>query len=304
MTFSLAHLPAFLSLLLALMVPAVLSPALADTPVQVEVELEYRYDLARPMLDLINDFRAGSEAWAWSPDDSEQVYYDNLKPLEYDYGLEQVAMQRAAECAVHYDHTRPDGTSCFTVYPSAGCGENIAAGYRTTKAVFTAWQEDDEPFGGQGHRRNMLSRSLGYIGIGCVYADGTYYWCQAFCSRATCESGTALTGPAIVDATVEMLRADGMTDLCAEVEVLKIPEGGTEGLPAVTGRSGGWGRIRMTVLDPPWVPDNSSIISVDGGFLTAVTPGITTLTVDIGETLDLDAVSLSRKQIRNESTCR
>ena len=38
--------------------------------------------------------------------------------LKYDYELERVAMQRAAEIALSYGHTRPDDSGCFTAYPS------------------------------------------------------------------------------------------------------------------------------------------------------------------------------------------
>ncbi len=160
------------------MIILALSVGMADgAKLQVEVELTYRYDLVRPMLDMINDFRTGDDAWAWNSEDTEKIYYTGMEPLEYDYGLERIAMQRAAECAVHYDHTRPDGTICFEIYPKyGGCGENIAAGYTTTKSVFVAWREDNYPYSGQGHRRNMLSSYLQYVGIGCVYAQGTYFW--------------------------------------------------------------------------------------------------------------------------------
>ena len=33
---------------------------------------------------------------------------------------------------------------------------------------------------GQGHRRNMLGKDFGAVGIACAYIDGRYYWVQEF----------------------------------------------------------------------------------------------------------------------------
>lgn len=105
--------------------------------------------------------------------------------LEYDYELERVAMQRAAEIALSYDHTRPNGKACFTAYPSGyrGMGENIAAGYGSAAEVFDGWKEENEFYAGQGHRRNMLSAKFKAVGIGHVVYQGCHYWVQEFGDR-------------------------------------------------------------------------------------------------------------------------
>lgn len=58
-------------------------------------------------------------------------------PLIMNKYLQEAAMQRAAECAFNFDHTRPDGTKCYTAFPNSGYarGENIAAGYSTGTAL-------------------------------------------------------------------------------------------------------------------------------------------------------------------------
>ena len=71
------------------------------------------------MLDMVNQFRAGqtdSEPCYWDPSDNYPIYRYDLSPLQYSYELEQIALQRAAEIAITYDHTRPDGTTCWTAY--------------------------------------------------------------------------------------------------------------------------------------------------------------------------------------------
>lgn len=66
------------------------------------------------MLDDINAFRTGGDAWYWNSSDSQKIQTGKLSPLAYSYDLEKVAMQRAAEIALTFEHTRPDGSSCFT----------------------------------------------------------------------------------------------------------------------------------------------------------------------------------------------
>ena len=91
-------------------------------------------------------------------------------------------MKRAVEIALSYDHTRPNGTKCFTAYPSGYMaeGENIAAGYMSAAEVFNGWKEENESYAGQGHRRNMLSSNFKAVGIGHVVYQGCHYWVQEF----------------------------------------------------------------------------------------------------------------------------
>lgn len=152
-----------------------------------KMETKYDQTESRKMLDLVNDFRTGSEAWAWNEDNTKKVKYENLGKLTYDYGLEKVAMQRAAEIAIIFAHERPNGKSCFTAYKLKGtCGENIAVDcdddYRN---IFGLWKEDKEDYYGQGHRRNMLNADFKYIGIACAYVGDISFWVQEFNSVPT-----------------------------------------------------------------------------------------------------------------------
>ena len=62
---------------------------------------------------------------------------------------------------------RPDGTQCFSAFPQGLLkeGENIAYGYTTAKDVTEAWKETNDPYDGQGHRRNMLDVDFNWVGI-------------------------------------------------------------------------------------------------------------------------------------------
>ena len=100
-----------------------------------------------------------------------------LKTLALDDKLCQAANVRAKEIAEYFSHTRPDGTTCFTVlddfsiqYWSAG--ENIAIGYPNSASVMSGWM------GSPGHKANILTSSFTKIGVG--YDPVTRAWVQIF----------------------------------------------------------------------------------------------------------------------------
>ncbi|MCD7832956.1 MAG: CAP domain-containing protein [Lachnospiraceae bacterium] len=145
------------------------------------ITVTYGQTEARSILAMVNEFRQNDDAWFWNPDNTTKTTRKNLSKLTYDYDLEQIAMQRAAEIAVSFSHTRPNGTSCFTaysefVYTSTVRGENIARGQKTAERAFLGWLEESKDYSGQGHRRLMLSTSANAIGIAHVTYNGVDYW--------------------------------------------------------------------------------------------------------------------------------
>ena len=185
---NLQHLWICFAMFLFLAVPFNVKAETETTPVSISVK--YGQTEARTILEMINEARTDSNyAWYWNKDDTTKTYCENLQPLQYDYDLERAAMQRAAEIAVIYDHRRPDNRDTFTVYGEnlvtsyTRMGENIAAGYETAVSVNYGWRDYDEPYGGQGHRRNMLSDKFNCVGIGHVYYGGTDYWVENFAYR-------------------------------------------------------------------------------------------------------------------------
>ena len=131
--------------------------------IPVNISAKYGQTEARTILDMINEARTNSEyAWYWHMDDTTKTYCTDLKELKYDYDLERVAMKRAAEIALSYTHERPAGGYAWETYSQENikcnyAGENIAAGQNKASEANFSWREDNEPYGGQGHRRNMLS---------------------------------------------------------------------------------------------------------------------------------------------------
>ena len=138
----------------------------------------------RSCFNLVNEFRTGNEAYYWNSDNRTKTnLVGKLGKLTLDEGLCRAAQIRANEIATSFSHTRPNGTSCFTVFEECSLsyqkkGENIAAGSREGSRTFIQWKEDDEDYMGQGHRRNMLG-DFTKIGIAYVHKPSStykYYW--------------------------------------------------------------------------------------------------------------------------------
>lgn len=104
-----------------------------------------------------------------------------LSPLILDDSLNLAASIRALEMgwSRKFDHTRPNGTMCFSVIDELGIGyyvvgENIASGYTDAASVSNGWKNSP------GHYANMISSDFGKIGVGLANINGTYYWVQLF----------------------------------------------------------------------------------------------------------------------------
>jgi len=254
--------------------------------VNAKVRVQYGQSEARSMLSMINDFRTGADAWAWNEDNTEKIKY-NSAPLVYDYELEKAAMLRAAEIAVSYSHTRPNGQMCFTAYTGNRRGENIAAGYKTAASVFQAWQETNEKYNGQGHRRNMLN-NFEAVGIGHVYYNGYHYWVQEFRSPAGSTSATAANDSETL-VELELLRsAITNVSLTPSVKSLTLSSGGTADLPKLTisiRMSGSWPSNTEKQIELPysWKVTDEGCASVAGGKIVGKKAGSTELTVTVLE---------------------
>ncbi len=108
---------------------------------------------------------------------NEQRAKAGLQPLVYDRTLTNAAMMRSAEMRAnnYFEHARPDGRSCFTVFDEYGVnwtsvGENIALNQRSPKQVVDAWMNSP------GHRANIMKPGYRRIGVGF----DNYYWTQLF----------------------------------------------------------------------------------------------------------------------------
>lgn len=262
--------------------------------IPVNISVEYGQTEARTILDMINEARTNSEyTWYWNKDDTTKTYCTDLKELKYDYDLERVAMKRAAEIALSYEHERPMGGYAWDIYNEekidwSKAGENIAAGQTTASQVNFDWREDNEPYGGQGHRRNMLSSDYNCVGIGHVYYNGVHYWVEEFAYRPEINTTEVLANDSTetVSVSVDKTKIEKV-DITFDQDAysLRIGESTTPDVKetriAVTNF---WsqGRGLAPVLDTPVVSiADSSVASYSNNKLSGLKEGTTKLTATL-----------------------
>ena len=162
-------------------------PYATSAGTQLNVIGTERYDFAVRVVELVNKERAKA----------------GLSPLTMDASMLETAMQRAAETSVYWDHTRPNGTSCFSVFPKGNNwkGENIAWGPRTPEAVVSMWMNSAD------HKANILNPNFTVIGVGCFsQTTNYYYWTQCFGDKLTSEASASGTKSATRSVAVDPSR--------------------------------------------------------------------------------------------------
>ena len=108
-----------------------------------------------------------------------------LQPLKWNpsSNLQKAAELRAEEISEEFSHTRPDGSSCFTVFGQFGLsykasGENIAMGtYMTPQKATKMW------INSPSHYKNMIYPDFEEIGLACCVIGDTVYWVQLFYTK-------------------------------------------------------------------------------------------------------------------------
>ena len=114
---------------------------------------------AREAFELANQQRiaVGLPAYVWSNE------------------LAIAAQVRAKEIVTTFSHTRPDGSSYWTVNSQLVYGENLARGYNSAASAVDGWMNSPT------HRANILDTTLVTVGI-AIYEDasGKLYWAQEF----------------------------------------------------------------------------------------------------------------------------
>ena len=286
---NLYHLWFCFAVLLFLAVPFKVKAETATTPVSISVQ--YGQTEARTILNMINEMRTSStDAWYWKQDDTTKTYCTNLQPLQYDYDLEKTAMQRAAEIAIIYSHTRPNNKDTFSAFyeNSVYCtyaGENIAAGYGTADSVNDGWREDNELYAGQGHRRNMLNSKFNCVGIGHAYYNGFHYWVENFAYRDKVN-----TTPVSADNTETTLTIPVATSKISNFNItfdkdeysLKTGESTSISVsdPAIS-VFGHWGSRFVFVTDTPDLTIADSTVATLSGTITGISEGDTTISASL-----------------------
>ena len=144
------------------------TPSVSTTSTSTNVHpmfTETQWEYANRVIELINKERAAL----------------GLGSVSALHNLSSSAQARAIETVTKFSHTRPNDSSCFTIFDEYNvsygyAGENIAAGQRTPESVVTAWMNSP------GHKANILNANYKHLGVGCYTTNSGYgiYWCQLF----------------------------------------------------------------------------------------------------------------------------
>lgn len=140
----------------------------ASTKAVVKLSAQCKYDYAYEVLDQVNELRSAK----------------GLSKLKMDKTTLSYAMQRAAEIAIKYDHTRPDGSYCLDMDEKL-VAENIANIYTSPDGVMDGWVNSSK------HYANIMTTKSKSMGVGVVVHNGVYYWVQMFSSA----TATTITTP-------------------------------------------------------------------------------------------------------------
>lgn len=197
-------------------------------------------------------------------------------------------------------------------------GENISVGHTTAAEANLGWREDDEPYAGQGHRRNMLSSDYNCVGIGHVYYNGVHYWVEVFANRPEINTTEIPANDSTETVSVSVDKKKIKTvDVTFDQDAysLRIGENIT---PIITETRidvvnfSSQGRGLAPVLDTPVVSiDDSSVASYNNNQLSGLKEGTTNLSATLyGMTASGSTVSVhdcknhwDTGKVTKKSTC-
>ena len=236
----------------------------------VPVQATLNYDYSKEVLKIVNNERANN----------------NLSPLTVDKELTECAMQRAVECSISFSHTRPNGSSCFSISNRA-FGENIAMGYFNPPHVMQGWMNSAP------HRSNILTSSFKAIGIGCANIDGYYFWVQLFSFYDSTDQNIK-SGSQQITAGVEVPMDNFRVTLNGlynnELEI------GKEATINATGDFDGQ-TFELDNSNIKYTLSDSSVASVTNGKIKALKQGTVTLTSQVGDHTYTNTINIVPKQL-------
>lgn len=144
----------------------------APPPISGNYGQRYQYqweiDYANQLFDLVNEVRV----------------QNGINPLKKLDVLTAAATDRAWEITINRSHTRPDGSSCFTVLNEYGLyghkkSENICYWWNSPQAALNTFLDD------YAHSSPIFNSKFEYLGVGFYYIENDpngchYYWTQLF----------------------------------------------------------------------------------------------------------------------------
>ncbi|MDE6957614.1 MAG: Ig-like domain-containing protein [Lachnospiraceae bacterium] len=221
------------------------------------VKVKNEYSKSFEVLTIINKKRAAQK----------------LPPLKMDKALLNTAMQRAAELTLYFSHDRPNGETCFSIFPSDYImGENIAAGQSTSSQVMNSWMNSP------GHKANIMNPDYKVVGVGVVSLNGVRYWVQCFGGQVRQSVSKSSYGDKTVSAVIPFDRRYAKPKLSYASKTVKAGQKLAAKLTFDNDFSSYFGKVTGTPKQIRFVSSNKKICTVNSnGTITGVKPGKATI---------------------------
>ncbi len=205
------------------------------------------YSSAYEVFDLINAERTAGEKAG----------------LTHNANLNAAAMQRAAELALYYSHSRPDGSSWGTVLDGLSGGhtnttQRIAIGPATAQAAVEAWMANE------GDKAQILDSKYTQVGVGCFYTGESYAWVLLF-------------GDSTSDTTPVTQKADAAVQVSAKVKAanLNLSHTGSKNVDLKVDEVSGFTitntNLENTAVKVTLLPQAADLKAEDGTLIAQVT---------------------------------
>lgn len=240
----------------------------------IELTAQSNYGYAFEVLRQVNELRASS----------------GLGALKMNPQMLEDAMQRSAELAVKFSHTRPDGSPCFTVNNEI-LSENIALGQMSPTAVMESW------INSPGHYANIMTSYYDSIGIGAVIHNGVTYWTQIFGISSV--NGAATCDEVTEDEFSVYLGDNPYTvELIAPVTLFE----GDKCQVTIQGENSEWRTFfRLNNNDFVFTTDSPDILNITNDEIEALSAGTATITASnsaLTVSATVEVVEFSKGQSR------
>ena len=207
---------------------------------------------------------------------------NNRSKLKLDKDLTRMAVQRAAEIAIYFDHERPDGTGCFEIFYNSPyisfystAGENIAMGYNSPASVMNGWMNSP------GHRNNILHSSFSATGVGSFTYNNRIYWVQLFADY----SAEALTRKDKVNQVFSIDVQNSRLNLTSDTKTVSLRAGkSSKTIPILATQTSKTSSLTTkATLDSStkfaYTSSNKNVATFKNGKVVAASPGKATLKV-------------------------
>ena len=266
-----------LALVLVFSMVFVIPTASAETTnsgATIELTAQSNYGYAFEVLRQVNELRSSS----------------GLGALKMNPQMLEDAMQRSAELAVKFSHTRPDGSPCFTVNNEI-LSENIALGQMSPTAVMESW------INSPGHYANIMTSYYDSIGIGAVIHNGVTYWTQIFGISSV--NGAATCDEVTEDEFSVYLGDNQYTvELIAPVTLFE----GDKCQVTIQGENSEWRTFfRLNNNDFVFTTDSPDILNITNDEIEALSAGTATITASnsaLTVSATVEVVEFSKGQSR------